>query len=164
MRLVKKSTQIIVATSEVAVYKAMRTANKSRVQKCVEQYRAEFIGYSAEIVERDGDFVCAHLDFVTGRVTGGPWFARPRSSAQFKDVLEQAKRIGERIIRRPYSEYIDEIAQTGLARIVAYGFALYVDEKLEFHPRRKTMLVQMNGRTARITEIDEHESDLTSLY
>jgi hypothetical protein len=38
-------------------------------------------------------------------------------------ILEQAEKIGLRIKRPPYADYVDEIAQTGVSRVVSYGVA-----------------------------------------
>jgi hypothetical protein len=60
-------------------------------------------------------------------------------------VLEQAEEIGLRIKRRPYSEYIDEIAKTGICRVEGHGFALLVDGRLIFYPRHQVVLVKRHG-------------------
>jgi hypothetical protein len=49
---------------------------------------------------------------------------------EIEAVLEQAELVGSRIKRRPYDEYIDEIGKTGVCRVEAFGFGLYVDGKL----------------------------------
>jgi len=64
---------------------------------------------------------------------------------EFEQVLEQAEEIGLRIKRRPYSEYIGEIAETGISRVEAFGFALYVDGKLIFQPDYQVALVRSAG-------------------
>ena len=46
---------------------------------------------------------------------------------EIEKVLEQAARIGSGIKRRPYSEYIEEIAKTGFAQVEAHGSALFLD-------------------------------------
>jgi len=62
-------------------------------------------------------------------------------------VLEQAEEIGLRIKRRPYSEYIDEIAKTGICRVEGHGFGLFVDGRLIFYPRHRVVLVKEQGPT-----------------
>jgi hypothetical protein len=60
---------------------------------------------------------------------------------EVEQVLKQAEEIGLQIKRRPYSEYIDEIAETGLSRVEAFGFALFIDGKLIFQPDYQVRLV-----------------------
>ena len=47
---------------------------------------------------------------------------------------------------RPYDEYIDEIGKTGLCRVEAFGFGLYVDGTLIFYPNYQVALVKPGGR------------------
>ena len=61
---------------------------------------------------------------------------------QIEAVLEQAELVGSRIKRRPYGEYIDEIGKTGLCRLEAFGFGLYLDGKLTFYPNYQVALVK----------------------
>jgi len=74
--------------------------------------------------------------------------------AEVRKVLEQAEKIGTSINRRPYQEYIDEIAKTGVCRVESHGFALLIDGNLRFHPDRRTVLVrpQDDGRTFELQE------------
>jgi len=68
---------------------------------------------------------------------------------QIEPILEQAEKIGSGIKRPPYSDYIDEIARTGISRVVFYGDALFVDGKLLYPPERQTLFVEplrTNGR------------------
>jgi hypothetical protein len=53
---------------------------------------------------------------------------------EIEQLLEQVEQIGSDIKRRPYSEYIDEIGRTGLARVESHGFGLFVGGRLVFHP------------------------------
>jgi hypothetical protein len=64
---------------------------------------------------------------------------------EIEAVLEQAELVGSRIKRRPYGEYIDEIRKTGLCRVEAFGFGLYLDGKLIFYPNYQVALVK-SGR------------------
>jgi hypothetical protein len=64
---------------------------------------------------------------------------------EIERVLEQAEEIGLRIKRRPYSEYIDEIAKTGIARVEGHGFALLFDGRLIFYPNYQVVLVKEHG-------------------
>jgi hypothetical protein len=61
---------------------------------------------------------------------------------EIEAVLEQAELVGSRIKRRPYGEYIDEIRKTGLCRVEAFGFGLYLDGKLIFYPNYQVALVK----------------------
>jgi hypothetical protein len=60
-------------------------------------------------------------------------------------VLEQAEEIGLRIRRRPYSEYLDGIAKTGICRVESHGFALFVDGRLIFNPSYQVVFVKQQG-------------------
>jgi hypothetical protein len=74
-------------------------------------------------------------------------FIRQISSrfTEIEQVLEQAEQIGARIKRRPYSEFIDEIGKTGLARVEGYGFGLFQDRKLIFHPDYQVFFTRPSG-------------------
>ena len=50
--------------------------------------------------------------------------------ADVRQVLKEAKRVGSRMERRPYCEYITEIADTGAARVQMLGAGLFVDGHL----------------------------------
>ena len=60
-------------------------------------------------------------------------------------ILEQAEKVGSEIKRLPYDDYIDEIAKTGIARVVSYGVAFFVDGKLAYYPERRTVLIKPTG-------------------
>jgi hypothetical protein len=75
---------------------------------------------------------------------------------RFKEVqqlLEQAEQIGLQIKRRPYSEYLDELAETGLGRVETFGFALFTDGKLIFRPDYQVALVRPAGTQGDTFEI-----------
>ena len=76
-----------------------------------------------------------------------------RRYRQIELILEQAEKVGSRINRPPYSDYLDEIARTGISRVVFYGDALFIDGKLLFRPEHQTLLVKPteNERTFLIT-------------
>jgi hypothetical protein len=75
---------------------------------------------------------------------------------EVEQVLEQAEVIGLGIKRRPYSEYIDEMAKTGLARVEGHGFGLFVDGKLIFYPKHQVVLVrQVSEKTFEAHPLDE---------
>jgi hypothetical protein len=61
---------------------------------------------------------------------------------EIEAVLEQADRVGSRIKRRPYSEYIDEIGKTGVCRVEVHGTGLYVNGKLIFYPDYQVLFVK----------------------
>ena len=69
-----------------------------------------------------------------------------------QQLLEQAEEMGLQIKRRPYSEYINEIAETGLARVEGFGFALFIEGKLIFRPNYQVALIRPVG-----TRGDTHE-------
>jgi hypothetical protein len=60
-------------------------------------------------------------------------------------LLEQAEEIGSEIERMPFENYIDELAKTGIARVVSYGYALLVDGELTHYPERRTVLTKPTG-------------------
>ena len=72
---------------------------------------------------------------------------------EIEQVLEQAEKIGLRIKRRPYSEYIDEIGKTGISRVEAFGFALFVDGTLIFHPNYQVLLARPTTARADTFEV-----------
>jgi hypothetical protein len=57
-------------------------------------------------------------------------------------VLEQAENIGLQIVRRPYAEYIDEINETGIARVECHGIGVFGEGKLTFHQSTFTYFVK----------------------
>jgi hypothetical protein len=64
---------------------------------------------------------------------------------EIERVLEQAEEIGLRIKRRPYSEYIDQIAKTGICRVEVHGYALFFGGRLIFYPSYQAVLVKERG-------------------
>jgi hypothetical protein len=54
---------------------------------------------------------------------------------QLEPVLEQAENIGLQIVRRPYAEFIDEINETGIARIQCHGIGVFSEGSLLFTPQ-----------------------------
>ena len=64
---------------------------------------------------------------------------------EIERVLEQAEEIGLRIKRRPYSEYVDEVAKTGICRVESHGYALLFDGRLIFYPSYQVVLVKEHG-------------------
>ena len=79
-----------------------------------------------------------------------------------QQVLEQAEEMGLHIKRRPYSEYIDEIARTGIARVEAFGFALFIEGKLIFRPDYQVHLfvrpVGTRGDTSKVHPLSNIEN------
>lgn len=70
---------------------------------------------------------------------------------EIEKVIEQAEQIGARIKRRPYSEYIDEIGRTGLARVEYHGFGLFIGGRLVFYPDYQVALTEhLGGHTFEI--------------
>jgi uncharacterized protein YsxB (DUF464 family) len=61
---------------------------------------------------------------------------------EIEQVLDQAEQIGSRINRRPYSEYIDEIGRTGLARVEFHGFGLFLGGRLIFYPNYQVAIAK----------------------
>jgi hypothetical protein len=55
-----------------------------------------------------------------------------RRYSEIEQVLEQAEEIGTRISRRPYSDHISEMEETGQASIEVHGFGLFIDGRLIF--------------------------------
>ena len=65
-----------------------------------------------------------------------------RRYRKIEPILEQAEKVGSAIKRLPYDDYVDEIAKTGVGRVVFYGYAFFVDGKLSYHPEHQTILVK----------------------
>jgi hypothetical protein len=63
---------------------------------------------------------------------------------EVEPVLEQAEIIGLQLKRGPYSEYIDEIEKTRIARVVLYGVGVFNNGQLDFHRLNKTALVEFS--------------------
>ena len=78
--------------------------------------------------------------------------------AEIERVVAQAEEIGLRIKRRPYSEYIDEIAKTGIAQVEGHGFGLFVDGRLIFYPHYQVMFI----REVAENTFEAHSLDATS--
>jgi hypothetical protein len=76
---------------------------------------------------------------------------------EIEPVLEQAEQVGSRIKRRPYSEYIDEIGRTGLARVECHGFGLFLNGRLIFHPDYQVAFAKPAG--SNIVEVHSLESE-----
>jgi hypothetical protein len=72
---------------------------------------------------------------------------------EIEQVLEQAEQIGSRIARRPYCDYINEIAETGLARVEVHGYGLFIDGTLKFQPSPQVFLTKQ--REPRRFELQE---------
>jgi hypothetical protein len=79
---------------------------------------------------------------------------------EVQQLLEQAEEMGLQIKRRPYAEYIDEVAETGLARVEVFGFAFFVDGKLILKPGSKILFVRPVGTRGDTFEV--HPSNPTS--
>jgi hypothetical protein len=60
-------------------------------------------------------------------------------------VLRQAFKVGMKIKRRPYSEFIDEIEKTGICRVRAYGVGLFENGKLLFRSEEREALLKPIG-------------------
>jgi hypothetical protein len=65
---------------------------------------------------------------------------------QIEPVLEETDIIGSQIGRKPYLEYIDEIRQTGVARVPLHGLGIFEDGKLVFHPANLSVAVKSTER------------------
>jgi hypothetical protein len=59
-----------------------------------------------------------------------------------RKILKKAEKVGAKIERLPYDDYIDEIAKTGNSRVIQYGFAVLMNGKLIFRPERRTLLIR----------------------
>jgi hypothetical protein len=59
-----------------------------------------------------------------------------------EDVLRQAHYVGKQIQRRPYEEYVAEIAATGVCRVVSHGWGLFENGKLSFYAEWREALVR----------------------
>jgi hypothetical protein len=57
-------------------------------------------------------------------------------------VLAQVQDVGKQIRRRPYAEYIQELAETGIARVVFHGFGVFEKNTLSYRPQHHEALVR----------------------
>jgi hypothetical protein len=57
-------------------------------------------------------------------------------------VIRQASRIGKKIKRRPYSEFTDEIAKTGITRLEFHGVGVFENGELSFRLDRREVLMK----------------------
>jgi hypothetical protein len=95
----------------------------------------------------DGDYVemrCGEAEIRVKRVADIDRFVSQiaRRHRKIEPILEQAEKVGSAIKRLPYDDYVDEIAKTGVGRVVFYGYAFFVDGKLSYHPEHQTILVE----------------------
>jgi hypothetical protein len=69
-------------------------------------------------------------------------------------ILEPAEKLGSEITRPPHADYLDEIAKSGVSRVVSYGVAFFVGGKLAYYPERETVLLKpmTDGRTFHVIE------------
>jgi hypothetical protein len=68
-----------------------------------------------------------------------------RRVAEIEDVLAQTEQIGARIERRPYEDFVDEIARTGVPRIEGHGFAIFRNGRLVFYPHHVVAFTKPTG-------------------
>jgi hypothetical protein len=61
---------------------------------------------------------------------------------EVKPILKQAEKVGSEIKRLPYADYIEELARTGVGRVVHYGDGFLVDGKLLYRPKFQTCFVK----------------------
>lgn len=73
--------------------------------------------------------------------------------SEIKQMLPQIEAIGSRIERRPYSEYLDELAKTGIARVVLHGYGVFADGQFSFYPENRTLLIRSSGPEGSTFEI-----------
>ena len=68
---------------------------------------------------------------------------------EVEPILEQAEKVGSGIERPPYADYIQELARTGVGRVVHYGDGFFVGGKLLYRPKFQTCFVKPigNGQT-----------------
>jgi hypothetical protein len=65
---------------------------------------------------------------------------------QIEPVLKHADTVGSQIERRPYSEYIDEIRATDLAKPKVHGVGVFYNGKFIFHPLNLTTVAKPTER------------------
>ena len=71
-------------------------------------------------------------------IDGAPFDECGRRNEQRED----SNMLNKRRKREKLPDYIDEIAKTGISRVVSYGDAFFVDGKLTYHPERRTVLIK----------------------
>jgi hypothetical protein len=124
------------------------------------EHRIKFVGYSAYILNKKR-YLHGTLDFITGDahvVVRGELFEVPNGEPfrfeapqpalcaarfrQFEPVLQKVEILGSQIKRRPWSEYLDEFRETGIARVEIHGEALFQNRTLiDFHPVKLSAFV-----------------------
>lgn len=79
---------------------------------------------------------------------------------ELEKIIDEAWRVGSRIVRRPYEDFIDEIRQTGISRVEFYGSGPFIGGRLIFHPSRQTLLMRGPKRVGggAIFEIEPQKS------
>jgi cell division protein FtsB len=138
---------------------AKRMVNTSKTSRLC----CAVIGYSARIIARNGNAEYVVLDFISGAAalfaTEGTLLVAMQVERfvsqiaqryrEIEPILKQAHKVGSRIKRLRYEDYLEEIANTGVCRVVSYGDAFFVDGKLLYRPDRQTLLVKAgeDGRT-----------------
>ena len=92
--------------------------------------------------------VCGENEIMVNRATNVDRFLQQITERYLEigPLLDQVETVGSKIARRPYAEYIDEIARTGVSRVVRYGFGEFVAGQMRFYPARRTLLVKQSGR------------------
>ena len=73
---------------------------------------------------------------------------------EIEQVLEQAEEIGSSINRRPYCDFINEIADTDLALVEVHGFGFFIDGKLRFQLSSEVLLVRQREPGRFVHEFD----------
>jgi hypothetical protein len=120
------------------------------LQNLVRQREAELLQQATSLSERTVGAI--RVPFGRNQVTVYPGTEMTRFIQQItqrvkgiKLVLKQAEEIGLGINRRPYSEYINGIAKTGLSRVEYHGDAYFVDGRLIFYPDYKVAFMRQKG-------------------
>jgi hypothetical protein len=77
---------------------------------------------------------------------------------KFVQVLEQAGAVGASIERRPYSEFLKEIKQTGASRVESHGYGLFIGGRLNFYPLKQTAFTRLTENKKVLLTLGRTES------
>src|SRR5262249_19054114 len=76
-----------------------------------------------------------------------------KRGSETEQVIEQAEHIGMQIQRWPYSEHIDQLKKTGIARVISYGVGIFEDGTLSYRPdRREFYVTRMGGNRFEVSD------------
>ena len=140
----------------IAPNRAALSSAVADLPRCIDQLKSLV---KSDTPDSDGHLVELHRGEVEICVNRGADVERfvsqlARRYRAIEPILEPAEKLGSEIERRPHADHLDEIAKTGVSRVVSYGVAFFVDGKLAYYPERQTVLMKpmADGRTFQVLE------------